>query len=138
MPRSGKRALLDTNVLLRFLRLDDAEQSPRALALMKRLESGSEEAVLEDAVLAETVWMLEKGFRIPRPEIALHMGRLIACRGLQCRAKRVVLDAMTRFAATRCDIVDCLLAARANSRKAKVYTFDADFRKLGCAWEEPS
>lgn len=138
MPRSGNRALLDTNVLLRFLRRDDAVQSPRAFSLMRRLESGAEEAELEDGVLAETVWVLEKGFRAPRTDIAAHLSQVVLCPGLKCRGKRLFLDALTRYAATRCDIVDCLLAARASSRHSKVYTFDRDFKNLGCRWEEPS
>ena len=138
MPRSKKAALLDTNVLLRFLRADDPVQSPRARSLMERLDTGSEEAELEESVLAETVWMLERGFGTPRAEIAQQLSRVVALQGLRVRGRRILLAAMIRYASTRCDIVDCLLAARAQSLGTTVYTFDADFKKLGCAWEEPA
>lgn len=138
MMQRGKGALLDTNVLLRFLLGDDPAQSPRAFALMKRLEAEREFAVLEDTVIAETVWVLEKGLGVPRTEIARHLSTIVMIPGVSCRGKRVVLEGLSRFGATHCDIVDCLLAARARSRNGKVYSFDTDFEKLACTWEEPS
>lgn len=139
MPRAGKAALLDTNVLLRFLLGDDSVQSPRATALMKRLEVHAEVADLEDAVLAETVWVLQRGARVPRLEIVRSLGRIVGLAGLRyLGGKRVLLDALASYGATNCDIVDCLLAARARSRGSKVYSFDVtDFKRLQCEWKEP-
>jgi predicted nucleic-acid-binding protein len=137
MPRRRKGALLDTNVLLRFLLGDDPVQSPGAEKLMKRLEQENERAELEESVVAETVWVLEKAMGVPRSEIALHLASIIEIPGVVCRNKSIVLDALSSFSATGCDIVDCLLAARARNRRAKVYSFDADFEKLGCAYEIP-
>ena len=138
MKPSRKVSLLDANVILRFVLGDDWDQSPRAHLFMKRLEAAEELAELEDVVLAETIWVLEKHARIPRFEIARTLSDLLAFRGIRYRGKRVGLQALTFFASTNCDIADCLLAARAKSRRAKVVSFDNDFKKLGCAWEEPS
>ena len=137
MPRRPKGAFLDTNVLLRFLLGDDPVQSPCAVNLMKRLEGEKERAELEESVVAETVWVLEKGLGVPRSEIALHLASIIEIPGVVCRNKGIVLDALGSFSATGCDIVDCLLASRARNRDAKVYSFDADFEKLGCVFEAP-
>ena len=57
--------------------------------------------------------------------------------GIRYRGKRIGLQALTFFGSTNCDIADCLLAARAKSRHAKVLSFDSDFKRLGCVWEEP-
>ncbi len=139
MPQAGKAALLDTNVILRFLLGDDAVHSPRATSLMKRLESRAEVADLEDSVLAETVWVLQRGAKVPRLEIVRSLGRVVGLAGLRyLGGKRVLLDALASYGATHCDIVDCLLAARAKSRGSKVYSFDStDFKRLKCAWREP-
>jgi len=133
-----KVSLLDANVILRFVLGDDAHQSPRAHAFMKRLEAAHEQAELEEVVLAETVWVLEKQARVPRFEITRTLSDLLAFPGIRYRGKRVGLQALAFFSSTTCDIADCLLAARAKSRRAKVVSFDKDFKKLGCAWEEPS
>src|SRR5437899_1585837 len=81
MKPSKKVALLDTNVILRFVLGDDAAQSARAHAVMKRLESAQELAELEDIVLAETVWVLEKHARVPRFEIVRTLSDLLAFPG---------------------------------------------------------
>jgi predicted nucleic acid-binding protein len=138
MKPSRKVSLLDANVILRFVLGDDADQSPRAHAFMKRLEAAHEQAELEDVVLAETIWVLEKRARVPRFEIARTLSDLLAFPGIRYRGKRVGLQALTFFGSTNCDIADCLLAARAKSRRAKVVSFDNDFKKLGCSWEAPA
>lgn len=137
MPRRSKVSLLDSNVLLRFLLHDDPDQSQRARALMERLEAGSERAELGDGVVAETVWVLEKRARVAREEIARRLSALASLRGVAYRGKRVLLEALSNFGATSCDIVDCLLAARARSRRVQVVSFDHDFEKLACEWREP-
>jgi len=137
MQRQTKGGLLDTNVLVRFLLDDDPHQSPRAVALMKRLELKKESAWLEESVLAETVWVLEKGYAVPRSEIARLLTTILELPGIRCRSRRAMLEALTRFSTTTCDIIDCLLAACARSRGLTVYSFDQDFKRLGCEWAEP-
>lgn len=136
MPRR-KASLLDTNVILRFLLDDDPDQSPRAARFLKRVEKGEEWTELEDCVLCELVWVLEKGLQVPRREIASKLSALLGLRGLRGRGKRILLEALSRFAGTSCDIADCLLASRARSRGVEVRSFDHDFSALGCQWREP-
>jgi len=139
MKRHGKASLLDANVLLRFLLGDDPAQSARASALMKRIEDSEEYAEIEEVVLAETVWVLEKKARIPRLEIARSLSGVLSLRGMLYRSKRLAIEALSRYGASNFDIADCLIAVRARAKKTKVYSFDVtDFKRLGCAWEEPS
>jgi uncharacterized protein len=133
-----KGGFLDTNVLLRFLLDDDLTQSPLSCTFFKRLEDGTESVELEDVVLAESVWVLEKGYRVPRNEISRLLSCVISLKGVGCHGKRIVLEALSRYSSTSCDIVDCLLAARARSKGSKVISFDADFKKLQCEWMPPS
>ena len=139
MPQPKPGALVDTNVLLRFLLGDDPVQSPKATALMRRVEQGKEHVLIEDGVLAETVWVLEKGLKVPRAEVVRQLVQLIDLGGVHSSGgKRVLFEALSNYGRTSCDIVDCLLAARARSRRTKVYSFDVtDFRRLNCDWEEP-
>lgn len=137
MKQRRKAFLLDANVILRFVLGDDPVQSPKAHALMRRLEADQDLGELEDVVLAETIWVLDKRARVPRFEIARTLSSLLAFKGLRYRGKRVGLQALTLFQATNCDIADCLLAARAKSRRSKVISFDSDFKRLGCDWNEP-
>ena len=138
MKRREKAALLDTNVVLRFLLADDPEQSRRAHLLMRRLEEGKAVAELSDLVLAELAWVLEKSASVPRPEIVARLSALLLFSGMRHPNRVAALEALRRYRETNCDIVDCLLAARAHARATKVWSFDADFKKLGCLWEEPN
>ena len=139
MPPRPKVCLVDTNVLLRYLLGDDPVQSPRAAGFFRKVEDAALAVDLPDAVLAETIWVLEKGRQVPRPRIAALLIPLVLLKGVRApRGKRSLVEALTTFAEDRFDFVDCLLAARARAGKSKVYTFDVtDFRRLKCEWEEP-
>ena len=140
MPRRTPGALVDTNVLLRFLLGDDPSQTPKAAALFKRASEGKEILAIEDGVLAETIWVLEKHVKVPRIEIARQLALVMGLSGVHgTGGRRVLLEALATYGATVCDFVDCLLAARSKARTQKVYTFDVtDFQRLDCAWEQPA
>lgn len=139
MPPRPKVALVDTNVVLRYLLADDPVQSPRAATLFQRVEEDIVRVELTEAMLTETLWVLEKSYHVPRTRIAGLLIPLILLDGVRApRGKRALVEALTTFAEDRFDFVDCLLAARARSTKTLVYTYDAtDFRRLRCEWKEP-
>ncbi len=138
MRRRTSGALLDTNVIIRALLSDHPVQSPRAQALLERAQKGHEHVELEEGVLAESVWVLQRIYKVPRPEIAYRLAGVIGLNGVRgFLPRRALREALAIFGSTTLDIVDCLLDVRARSRNGKVYTFDADFKKLRCSSEEP-
>ena len=138
MPPLPKAALVDTNVLLRYLLADDPVQSPRAAAFFKKVEAGALAVELQDGVLAETIWVLERGFGAPRMQIAGLLIQLVLLAGICVTdGKNPLIEALTSYAGTRIDFVDCLLAARARAADTEVVSFDEDFKKLRCRYEEP-
>lgn len=133
-----KGYILDTNVILRYLLSDDPDQSPRATALMERLESGQQRAELTTVVLTEAVWTLSKFYKVPRPEIADKLAQVLGFRGVRAPEKRALSEALALYSQSRADFVDCFLAAKARRRQYSVYSFDeTDFKKLRCLWEKP-
>lgn len=82
---------LDTNVLVRFLVVDDEEQSRRAAALVQGAVERGEELFLSDIVMCETVWVLARAYGLSRGKIAEALGRLL-------RARSVVFDSSDRLA----------------------------------------
>jgi len=57
---------IDTNVLLRYLLEDDAEQFEKAAKLI----SGQHKVLVTDVVLAETIWTLRgKKYQLKKPEL---------------------------------------------------------------------
>jgi predicted nucleic acid-binding protein len=59
------RAFLDTNVLLRHLLGDDPGQSSRATVFLERVERRELEVQLADTVVFETVFTLQRQYRLP-------------------------------------------------------------------------
>ena len=61
---------LDANILLRHLRQDHPDHSPRATALLKRIEQGQLQVHLSDMTIAETVFTLQRFYKVPKAQIA--------------------------------------------------------------------
>ena len=70
---------LDTNVVVRFLVQDDAQQAAQANAVFAALTPDAP-AFLCREVLAELVWVLERAYRLPRADIAGAIDGLLASR----------------------------------------------------------
>ncbi len=145
MPRRAKREpkshsihLLDTNVILRFLIGDDPAKARRAILLMESVEQGREIVEISEAVLTETVWTLEKFYKVPRPEIVQKLISILSFKGVRMSSREALILALQHFADSRADFVDCLLGAISKLRKVPIYTFDeTDFPKLGVDWKPP-
>ena len=124
MPR---RAILDANVVLRYLLNDDPKQSPGAVDLIEHAPDGS--LYLSAIVLAEVTWTLKSHFAVPREEISAAVQRVIARPSIAADA--TTLDAVARYANVNVDFVDCALAAAGAATGLPIATFDRDFRKFG-------
>src|SRR5579862_1596885 len=59
--REAVKITADTNILVRALTDDDAEQSPRAQAELAQAEL----VAIPPAALCELVWVLTRGYRLP-------------------------------------------------------------------------
>jgi predicted nucleic acid-binding protein len=132
--------ILDTNVLVRYLTEDDIEQAARAYALFEELDDGKRSVVLPEAVIAETVFVLLRIYKIDKGTIQTRLSSLLKIGRVQVPNKRVILDALDLFAEhPRLSIVDALCAAHAKILPDQtVLSFDRDFKNLaGVHWEEP-
>ena len=123
-----KRYLLDTNVVLRFLRNDDPKQSPQAVALFAGAVDGRYVLRLANEVVAESEWVLRDGYKLDRATIATSLAKLIDPPCVECVNKAAVQDALDHYRTTTLDIVDCLLAAEAIDERFTLATFD---KKIG-------
>ena len=122
--------LLDTNVLIRFLLGDHAKHSPAARALFTDACDGRCVLILTEVAVAESVWVLHSFYNIEREKITEGLGKVILSAGVRCLRRDQILDALDRFASTKCDFLDCYLAALAASSGDRVATFDKDFDRF--------
>ena len=68
---------LDTNVLVRYLAQDDPEQSARATALIEQGLTVAEPGCIGIIAMVETVWVLDRAYRMGEAEIAAVVERLL-------------------------------------------------------------
>jgi len=122
----AKPALLDANVVLRYLLADDPAQSPEAVDLIEQAPADS--LHLSILVLAEVTWTLRSHFAVPRREISSAIQRIVARPSIS--VDPIALDAVARYARTTLDFVDCALAAASAAAAVPLVTFDRDYRKF--------
>ncbi len=116
---------LDTNVLVRFLVADDAEQHRRALAFIEQSLAAETVLLVPEIVIVETVWVLRRSYRLSRAEVAAVLHRVLAARHLEIDSRDCVNRALRRFEAGKGDFSDYLIAEHAALSGAEaVVTFD--------------
>jgi predicted nucleic-acid-binding protein len=87
---------LDTNVIVRFLIKDDADQAALATKVFAEFTITAPGFVCRE-VLVELVWVLQKIYRLPRADIADAIEGLLGARELVMEAADRVAIAVDRY-----------------------------------------
>jgi predicted nucleic-acid-binding protein len=122
---------IDTNVLLRWLVDDDPRQSAKARSLF----DASDEILVTDMVLAETVWVLAgRGYRLDATRIEAVVAGLLEDARIVFEDSVVVWSALQDYASAAnrsVNFADCLIVQKARATAAGfdaafqgIYTFD--------------
>ena len=115
---------LDTNVLVRYLADDDAEQARAARTLLEGLTSERPGFVCRE-VMVEFVWVLQKTYGLSRARIAAVLEALVATEGIEIEAADDVARAAFRYRRGGAGFSDLMIAAAAErSGASPLYTFD--------------
>jgi len=115
---------LDTNVIVRFLMKDDADQAALATKVFAELTSAAPGFVCRE-VLVELVWVLQKIYRLPRSDIADAIEALLGAREIVVESADKVAVAVDRLRKGGAGFADqmIVLAGQAAGCQATV-TFD--------------
>lgn len=120
-------ALVDTSVLVRYLTGDHDELSERAAGIV----DGRERLVVTPVVLAETAYVLEKVYGVPRMPLAEALTALVGRFNLSVRGlpKEMAFEALALCRDSRSvSWADALVWAEARADGApRIYTFDRRF-----------
>jgi uncharacterized protein len=123
--------LLDTNVVLRHLLQDHPDHSPRATALFARIRAGELAAHISGTVLTETIFTLERAYKIGKPAICDAVFALLSEPNLVLSGKdrwRRVLDI---YLDSRVSLGDAQqLELMEHMGLSEIISFDADFDRL--------
>lgn len=106
-------AIVDANVILRYLLKDDEELYKKAENLFNDILSGRKKILLLHTVIAEVVYVLQKLYKVDRREIAEVLKELLKIKSI--------------FEKKSLDFVDCILCAYGG--KHTIVSFDKKVEK---------
>lgn len=125
-----KPLLLDTNILLRFITGEPADQAKEVAELVAAAEAGKVRLAVLPMVLAEAVFVLTGFYGHPRSKVAEVLSHLISSPGFQNDESERMLHALKLFGAGKLDFVDCYLAAASIREGRTLVSFDRELAKL--------
>ena len=124
---------IDTNVLVRYLVRDNAEQAEAARELLEGLTREHPGFVCREVVV-EVVWVLERAYRFGRAEIADVLVELVATDCLLFESADDITRAALRYRQGGPGFSDLMiLAAASRAGAVSLHTFDARLARMGGA-----
>ena len=119
---------LDTNVVLRLLLGDVAQQEERSSTLLRKTR-----CYLTDAVAVEVIYVLEKVYKYPRSRISLFLRKLLTIDNLRC-SEFVLVEVLDLYQKQQSlSIIDCYASVEAEITNNRLATFDKKLLKHGGA-----
>jgi predicted nucleic acid-binding protein len=122
---------LDTNILLRYLTRDDERKAHAAFALLQRIERGEERVITTQAVIFETVFTLQRFYKVARPEIRELLLPIVMLRGVQLPNKSLYQETFDLYVAQKISLPDAWNAVFMRSHGlTEIYSWDTDFDEM--------
>lgn len=122
---------LDTNVLVRYLAQDDPAQSRRATEIVERKLTAESPGFVSIVTTVETVWVLDRAYRLDVLEIAAAIERLLQADLIVVENEQEVFAAMIALKEGQGSFADALiLALGARAGCSHTVTFDRKALRL--------
>ena len=116
---------LDTNVLVRYLVRDDARQTRAATRIVETSCTVETPGLVTLVVLCELVWVLERGYRYSRVQIAALVRGLLSADDLSIERSELAWQALNAFEEGPADFADYVIGATGREAGAEAtVTFD--------------
>ena len=131
-------ALLDTNVLIRFLTLDKGKKYKRLYHFFEALEHGEMRVELKLIVLFQVIFVLKSFYSVPKAHIVDGLKDILKYKGIAVKEKKIVLQTLELWSKKNLEIVDCyLIACLEKDTQNLLYSYDRDFDKFEINRKEP-
>jgi len=120
-----KRAVIDTNLLVRYLTEDDPSKANEVKRLLIAAAEGKIKLLIPSVVIAELVWVLQSFYKLERGEIVPLVNAILRTRGVEVSDRAVVSAAIAIYGNDAIDFIDAWIVAFARGAAVRaVYTFD--------------
>ncbi len=126
-----KTFYVDTNVVLRFITGSPPDQAAQVKKLFEAADKGEAALILDEIVLAETVWVLSSFYQFDKQVIKEVLQVLIAHQGIVMEDEASALLALSLYADLNVDFEDALLSVHMDQAGVReIVTFDRHFQRL--------
>lgn len=116
---------VDTNILVRFLVNDDAEEATLVYKRLKQAEETQETLYISSAVILELIWVLEAAYNISRANILKSLALLITMPVFKFEDITALQNFLPEAENSSYDLSDLLIAYSAKGAACEhVLTFD--------------
>jgi predicted nucleic-acid-binding protein len=126
-----KRALIDANVILRYVTKDPEPLARAAEKLFLDAQGGKVSLLIIPLVVAEVVWVLESFYNFPKSQIAQTMTEFLVCDGLEVESLDLLMETFAFYGETNIDFADARLGITALHKGVPfVYSFDRHLNRI--------
>jgi predicted nucleic-acid-binding protein len=102
---------LDTNILVRYLTQDDPVQSPKATEIIERRLTEENPGFVSVVAMVETVWVLDRAYRLATHEIAAAVERMLQADVLVVENEQEIFTALIAIKEGQGSFADAVIAA---------------------------
>lgn len=128
--RRRVNSLPDTNAIVRYLVKDEPNLFKRAKDFFDQVKGGSERAVILESVIAESIYVLTKIYKVPKERAADSLIDILHYKGIINEDRGELIAALNAFANSGLDIVDCILWAKSHSGMGRLFSFDEELNRF--------
>ncbi|MDP4098910.1 PIN domain-containing protein [Paenibacillus sp. P96] len=117
--------IVDANLILRYLLQDAVQFIDQANEKMERYS-----IFIPNEVIAEVVYVLEKVYKVDRPQIYDSLRNLLGYSNITTHDHSVLIEALKVYSEIKIDFVDSLLFAYSKIAGHTVFTFDKKLNRM--------
>ena len=126
-----KKVFIDTNIVLRYLTMDDPVQYPHCRNLFKKAQNGEMLLVTSTLVIAELIWTLASYYRVPKDQIIEKVSIIVGSDAIRIPDKDLIAEALLLYGRKNVDYVDAYNSVLMRQLGLKeIYSYDKDLDKL--------
>lgn len=100
---------IDTNILVRYLTNDDEAQVEQVNKLFTKYVGKNHSLFINNIVLCELIWVLERGYKYPKPEIVKALKMLMTAIEFIFEDHKLVFQSILEYEKTNFDFSDIMI-----------------------------
>ena len=126
-----KTALVDANIILRFLTQDPPDMAQKSQLLFKQADEGLVGLIILSITVAEVVWVLESYYGYPKNQVAETLSDFLRCEGFIVEQMDLIQEALSLYQKYNLDFADALMASTALRKgPLSIFSFDRHFDRV--------